>query len=500
MRTYREVLADGDFGELYVGGQRPERWKHVFASVQSLTSYGVANIPPDAFDIVVIDEFHHAKRRRTAGSSTTSRPRSCSDSPPHLNEPTALTSARVLRWPHRRRATAVGRAGRRPALPVPLLRHRRRHRPAADHAGGVARLRRGPARPTSTPATTRARASSSRRCSDKIADVGRDASPGLLRQRRARRVHGSASSMTPASRREPSPGRRRATSGQLRCGRCGQRTVNVLFTVDLFNEGLDIPDVDTVLFLRPTESATSSCSSSGADCGGRSDKAVLTVLDFVGYHRKEFRFVAQVRRAHRHPRQAPREGRQGGLPLPALGVPGASRQADARGSAGEPQVPDRQPLGADRGAASRHQGRLVLEAFLESSGLELSDILRRGSHSWTKLRQDAGLETLPGSELEEKLLKRVRAFAHVDDPMRAAAYRSLLADESPRYAELSPEEQRIARMLYHSFWYDGGGFDSIEEGFDAMRQRASRARGSSERCRLELRGCASRACRLSLDL
>jgi HKD family nuclease len=61
MRTYREVLGDGSFGELYVGGQRPERWKHVFASVQSLTSYGVTQIPADAFEVVVIDEFHHAE-------------------------------------------------------------------------------------------------------------------------------------------------------------------------------------------------------------------------------------------------------------------------------------------------------------------------------------------------------------------------------------------------------------------------------------------------------
>ena len=52
---------DADFGELYVGGARPERWKHVFASVQSLTSYGIQNIPADAFDVVVIDEFHHAE-------------------------------------------------------------------------------------------------------------------------------------------------------------------------------------------------------------------------------------------------------------------------------------------------------------------------------------------------------------------------------------------------------------------------------------------------------
>ena len=54
LRTYREVLADANFGELYVGGSRPERWKHVFASVQSLHSYGVANLPVDAYEISMI--------------------------------------------------------------------------------------------------------------------------------------------------------------------------------------------------------------------------------------------------------------------------------------------------------------------------------------------------------------------------------------------------------------------------------------------------------------
>jgi hypothetical protein len=44
LRTYREVLSDPGFGELYVGGARPERWRHVFASVQSLTSYGLTSI------------------------------------------------------------------------------------------------------------------------------------------------------------------------------------------------------------------------------------------------------------------------------------------------------------------------------------------------------------------------------------------------------------------------------------------------------------------------
>ena len=63
LRTYQEVLADANFGELYVGNARPERWKHVFASVQSLNAYGVQNIPADSFDVIVIDEFHHAEAK-----------------------------------------------------------------------------------------------------------------------------------------------------------------------------------------------------------------------------------------------------------------------------------------------------------------------------------------------------------------------------------------------------------------------------------------------------
>ena len=60
-RTYRAVLADGAFGETYVAGERPQRWNHVFAGVQSLAAYGIENIPADHFDVVVIDEFHHAE-------------------------------------------------------------------------------------------------------------------------------------------------------------------------------------------------------------------------------------------------------------------------------------------------------------------------------------------------------------------------------------------------------------------------------------------------------
>ena len=44
-----------------------------------------------------------------------------------------------------------------------------------------------------------------------------------------------------------------------------QCKVNFIFTVDLYNEGVDIPSVNTILFLRPTESLTLFCSNWDAD-------------------------------------------------------------------------------------------------------------------------------------------------------------------------------------------------------------------------------------------
>src|SRR3954447_12515879 len=58
--TFRHVLRRGDFGELLVDGARPRDWQHVFASVQSLAALDLTTIAPEHFDLIVVDEFHHA--------------------------------------------------------------------------------------------------------------------------------------------------------------------------------------------------------------------------------------------------------------------------------------------------------------------------------------------------------------------------------------------------------------------------------------------------------
>ena len=62
--------------------------------------------------------------------------------------------------------------------------------------------------------------------------------------------------------------------------------LRILFTVDMFNEGLDLPSIDTVLFLRPTQSPTVFLQQLGRGLRKDEGKRHLTVLDFIGNYKK----------------------------------------------------------------------------------------------------------------------------------------------------------------------------------------------------------------------
>jgi superfamily II DNA or RNA helicase len=470
LRTYREVLAEGSFGELYVGGARPE-WRHVFASVQSLTSYGVTNIPPDAYDVIVIDEFHHAEARTYRRILEHFTPR----------ELLGLTAT-----PERADGTDVRRFfdGRTAAelrlwdaLGADLLCPFH-YFAAADGTDlrqiGWKRGRYDEDELSSVYTGNHARAAIVlKQLKDKVLE------PGAMRALGFCVSVAHAEFMAKCFNDAGVPAR--AVSGDTASSDRAQaltdlrdRRVNILFAADLFNEGLDLPDVDTVLFLRPTESATVFLQQLGRGLRRTRTKPVLTVLDFVGYHRKEFRFDAKLRALTGHTRQGLQREIERGFPfLPSGCQIVMDRQAQSLVLENiRSQIANRwQQMVAELRSYGDHD----LGSFLTESGLELSDILRRGSHSWTRLRRDAGLGTREGSALEERLLRRIRAFAHVDDRSRAESYDRLLGDDAPRYEDLSAAEQRLARMLFFSLWPEGGGHASYDEGLIALRrERATR--------------------------
>jgi superfamily II DNA or RNA helicase/HKD family nuclease len=471
LRTYREVLSDAGFGELYVGGTRPERWRHVFASVQSLTSYGIPNISPDAYDVVVIDEFHHAEAATYRRIIDRLTPR----------ELLGLTAT-----PERADGTDVRSFfGGRTAAELRLWDALGADLLCPFHYFTVAdgtdltqiswkrgRYDEGELSNVYTGNDRRA-AIVLRQLQDKVLDPGSMRALGFCvtvahAEFMAKRFNEAGVPSLAVSGDTPAADRDRALR-DLKALR-----VNVLFAADLFNEGLDLPDVDTVLFLRPTESATVFLQQLGRGLRRTRTKAVLTVLDFVGYHRKEFRFDLKLRALTGQTRRGLERGIKNGFPfLPSGCQIVMDKQSQTivldniRG-----QIANRwQQIVAEL----RSYGDQDLTTFLDESGVELSDILRRGQHSWTKLRRDAGLETRAGSALEAQLLKRIRAFAHVDDQARSTTYQRLLSDDAPAYDEMSTGEQGMARMLFFSLWPDGGGHTSYAEGLSALRrERATR--------------------------
>jgi superfamily II DNA or RNA helicase len=492
LRTYREVLADPSFGELYVAGSRPERWRHIFASVQSLNSYGVVNIPPDAYDVIVIDEFHHAEAqtyRRILEHFSPQELLGLTATPERADGADVRTffegrtAAELRLWdalgadllcPFHYFAVADGTDLRQVSW--------KRGRYDEDELSSIY-----------TGNDARA-AIVLKQLKDKVLNPGDMRALGFCvsvahSEFMARSFNDAGVPARAVSGQTPHAERTQALT-DLR-----QRRVNILFAADLFNEGLDVPDVDTVLFLRPTESSTIFLQQLGRGLRRTQTKPVLTVLDFVGYHRKEFRFDAKLRALTGETRKGLERQIERGFPfLPSGCQIVMDRQAQALVLENiKSQIANRwQQMVAEL----RSYGDQDLGTFLAESGVELSDILRRGSHSWTKLRRDAGLPTREGSVLEERLLKRIRAFAHVDDRARAQAYIRLLSDEALPYGELSAAEQRMARMLFFSLWSDGGGHASYDDGLVSLRKE--RATRDELRSVVDLSFDASR--HLALDL
>jgi superfamily II DNA or RNA helicase len=113
---------------------------------------------------------------------------------------------------------------------------------------------------------------------------------------------------------------RRNVQDQLR-----SRAINFIFVVDLYNEGVDIPEVDTLLFLRPTESLTVYLQQFGRGLRQFDGKECLTVLDFIGAQRREFRFASRYRALSTKPAsRLDREIEQGFTSSRALNLPGRS--------------------------------------------------------------------------------------------------------------------------------------------------------------------------------
>lgn len=246
--------------------------------------------------------------------------------------------------------------------------------------------------------------------------------------------------------------------------------IQVIFTCDLYNEGIDLPFVDALLLLRPTQSATVFLQQLGRGLRLHSGKACCLVLDFIGEHRQEFRFDAVLGALTGLPRGRLIEAVDRGFPfLPS----GCSMSLDA--------VAQATVLRSLRTAVEARWATLVAEAqavaraaeltsitlasFLQDSGRELDDIYRHGS--WTQLVHDARLRNIAVNDEILSTCQRLRHVIHIDDLDRLQRIRSLADGREPG----SATERREALMLGYQIEHEPRRLMAAESVVSWLRDR-----------------------------
>lgn len=477
MRTYQDVLVDPNFGEPFHSGDIPERWTHVFASVQSLNAKALDRLSSEHFDVIVIDEFHH-------GTSPTYRKIVDHFDPLELlgltATPERMDGKNIQDEFFDGRIAAEMRLWE--ALENDLL--------SPFHYFGITdstdlsmvEWKRGAYEPSALSNTLSSNITRARlvvkAVQEKIAEPGAMRALGfcvsVAHARFMAEAFRTAGLNAVALSGETPAEQRKQALVDLRSG-----TLQVIFSVDLFNEGLDIPDVDTLLLLRPTASATVFLQQLGRGLRRTEDKPVLTVLDFIGQHRKEFRFENQFRALTNLTRKRLLDNIERDFPQLPSGCQILLEEKAKRAIIAN----IKEQIGINVTALAREVADYAetgLSRYLEESGRELKELYRGNGNSWTGLLRRSGLLKGEEPEGETSLLKRVSSFLHVDDPLRVAAYTQMLEDDAPAYGDLDEQGQAYARMLFFQLWPLGGvtrkGFAKYDAGFATLRkQRAVRS-------------------------
>ncbi|MGH2893570.1 MAG: DEAD/DEAH box helicase family protein, partial [Solirubrobacteraceae bacterium] len=290
LATYRAVLRRGDFGELLAGG-RAATGHHVFAMIQSLQGR-VDEIRPDAFDVVVVDEFHHAAADSYDRLLSRLEPRELLGL---TATPERLDGRDVTGWFDNRIAVEL------------------RLWEAIDQGFLVPFQYFGVADGTDLRQLTWRRGGYA---SEELSNVftGDDVrvaklleaiqrivlDPGQMRAlgfcvsiehaRYMARKFTEAGLESIALTGDDSTDVRDRGLTDLKAGR-----LRFVFSVEVLGEGVDVPDVDCVLLLRPTESATLFTQQLGRGLRRARDKSSLTVIDLIGQQHRAFRFEDRLK-------------------------------------------------------------------------------------------------------------------------------------------------------------------------------------------------------------
>jgi superfamily II DNA or RNA helicase/HKD family nuclease len=452
-RTYREVLRDHSFGELLADGLELQGGDHVFATIDSLHVRNlVAQRGANFWDTVVVDECHRLAAERFDGFVRSVQPRVLlgltatperSDGRPIFtyfdSRPDGAPAVELRLW-HALELQLLcpfeyygcdddtdfsdvpwDKPGERDALDKIVTGNDVRARLVVDE---WTRLTANPRR-----SKTLAFCVSVAHAEFMTRKFNEAGLPAVC-------VLGSTD-----------PEIRRQAPDRLQRG-----DVCAIVTCDLYNEGVDLPFVDTLLLLRPTQSPVLFQQQIGRGLRLHGGKESCLVLDFVGRYRTDFRFdrllSALTGLSRGQVMHAVEKGFSSLPPGCHIQLQAQARERILQGLRGTINQSWRR-LRAELQSyvALRGRSNVQLAGFLREQGLQLEDIYREhGVSGWTALRREAGLLSTAEAAEEAYFGRRLSDLLHVDDPEQVDLMVRLGAGDV-RYEALSSREQRRLELL-----------------------------------------------------
>ena len=426
-RTYQEVLRDHAFGCLLVGGAEPDSHDHLFATIDSVSSRGLVDrFGADYWNVVVIDECHRLAANRFDALANAIRPAVLLGltATPERSDGKSILGY----FQNRRDGSPAVELRLWQALDLQLLCPFEYY--ACDDETDFSSVPWNA--PGETAAIDRLVTGNDMRARMVIHEWQRLA--GSLSQSRALVFCvsvGHARFMTDRLNAagilaecvvgDSSSEDRRAAPERLARGE-----INAIVTCDLYNEGVDLPFVNTLLLLRPTQSPVLFQQQIGRGLRLHPGKESCLILDFVGRYREDFRFdrlLSSLTGLHRA--QLPREAENDFPSLPSGCFIHLQRQARERilDSLRRLVQQNWRRLCTELQTYVTLKGRdaIRLVDFLKDQGVELESLYRgSGRSGWTCLKRQAGLLPEEASQEEAYFGRRFADLLHVDDVERLA--------------------------------------------------------------------------------
>ena len=245
--------------------------------------------------------------------------------------------------------------------------------------------------------------------------------------------------------------------------------INYLFVVDIFNEGVDIPSVDTVLFLRPTESLTVFLQQLGRGLRLYPGKQQLTVFDFVAQLNQKYDFASRFRSLLTRTDKSVAEQVKNGFTL----LP--------HGCTIHMEEKAQDYVLQNIKAAIYNKARLVKELrtytstpslgeFIANNGQDIR-LIYKGGNCWSSLKKEAGLCVYAEDENTKRFTKGIGNLVHVNSLAYIHFIRKVMKAKG-RFACDGKREETFAVMLYYSLFGDKIGKVGVKSIGEALARLA----------------------------